>query len=386
MTDSGPRPEEHGTGRPPGGGPAGSPAGRTSPGAPELGTIIARSLLLAAALVVVLWFLYQVRWALLVLLVAIIGAVFLNAAVTALERRGVSRGLGTFTVLSGLLVSTGLIGWLVLPRLMREVPRFLEILPEVVTSLAQRVSEAFGESPEVERQLSMVVSWTLESIGGLWQHASTAAGTLLLGIVVFALMLFMLLDPRPLLSAYIRLLPERWRDPAARAFARSSQMVVGWVAANVIIGGIRGVAAFFFLEWMGVPGALLWGLLAAITALVPRVGFYIMVVPPVLVAAAESLEIAMWTAIFFIVFDELLGNFIVPRVQAETMELHPAYILGFTVLMAFSFGVAGVLIAAPVAGILKAHVQEFYFAASPEDPRTDDRVRAMLSRDAHRRR
>lgn len=353
-------------------------AGR--PLARELGPMVVRWLLLAAALVVVLWFLHEVRWALLLLLTAGIGAIFLNALVTLLERRGTSRRLGVVAVLGGFLAAAALVGWLVLPRLVREVPAFLETLPGVLTGAADEIAGAFGGSPQVERQLSMWADWVLETVGGLWQYASTALGAILGSIVVLALTLFMVLEPRPLLRGYLLLLPEDWREPAVRAFTRSSRMVVGWVAANVIIGGIRGLAAYFFLEWIGVPGALLWGLLAAVTALIPRVGFYIMVIPPVLVAAAQSLQIALWTAVFLIVFDELLGNFVVPRIQAETMELHPAYILGFTVLMAFSFGVLGVLIAAPVAGMLLAHVQEFHLRGRADDARTEERVDAMLGR------
>lgn len=79
----------------------------------------------------------------------------------------------------------------------------------------------------------------------------------LLTIVVMALVLYMLLDPAPLLGTYLRLMPEHLREPAARAFERFSEMIVGWGIASLIIGAIRGVAAYFFLQWIGVPGALL---------------------------------------------------------------------------------------------------------------------------------
>jgi putative permease len=345
----------------------------------ELSRVVTRFLLTAAALVALLWFLHEVRWGVLVLLVAAILAIFLNAPVTVLERRGLSRRLAVAVVILALLVGATLLGWLILPRLAREVPRFLDLLPQLVQELAERATQAAGESPELEHQISMVITWMLETIRGMWQYANTALQALVASIVIFALVLFMLLDPRPMLATYLQLLPEDRRVEAARAFARSAKMIVGWVAANVIVGGIRGVAAYLFLQFMGVPGALLWGVLSFVTALIPRVGFYIMTIPPVLVAAADSFQTALWTAIFFIVVDEILGNFVVPRIQAETMELHPAFILGMTVLMALAFGMVGVLIAAPVAGIIKAHVEEFHLARKPPDPRVEEQVDAMLS-------
>lgn len=337
-----------------------------------------RTLLWIAALVVAIWFLYHVRSGILLILVAMIVTAFLNAPVTALEKRGVGRPIAALILLMALLIVIAGLGWMIVPRLAREVPRFLELLPELATQLADRISDLAGESPELERQLEMLVAWLVDSIQGMWQYATTALEALIGGIIVVALVLFMLLNPRPILSAYIRLLPEPRREKATRAFVRASRMVVGWVSANVIVGGIRGVAAYFFLTFVGVPGALLWGVLSFVTALIPRLGFYLMTIPPVVVAAAQSFELAVWTAVFFIVFDEILGNFIAPRIYGETMELHPAYILGMTVLMALAFGVIGVLIAAPFAGIIKAHVDEFYLQHRPPTAATEALVDAML--------
>lgn len=360
--------------------PAGGVA-RTGPAglAEEVGRMVPRLLVGAATVIVLLWFLHQVRVGVLLLLLALILSVLLNAPTTALEKRGLTRGVATLIVMAALLLVAGLLSWFVLPRLVREIPRFIDILPQLAADLMERVSSVAGESPELERQLSMVVSWALEYLRGLWRYLSTALEALLGAIVVLALVLFMLLDPRPLLSAYVRLLPEGRRDGAVQAFRRSSEMVVGWVAANAIVGGIRGAAAYAFLIWVGVPGALLWAILSFATALIPRIGFYLMTIPPVMVAAAESFQTALWTALFFTVLDNLLGNFVVPRIQGETMELHPAYILAVTVLMALAFGVIGVLIAAPVAGTIKAHVDEFYLKDRPEDPTTRAQVDAMLA-------
>ena len=349
--------------------------------AAEVGLLVTKLLSGGAVVVVLLWFLFEVRRGVLLLLLALIVASVLNVPVTALERRKLSRRVATLVVLAGTLLAAGLLGWLILPRLATEVPRLLELLPELASELVERTGSLAGESPELQRQLSLVVGWALETVRGVWRYATTGLEALVGGIIVVALVLFMLLDPRPMLSTYLRFFPERRRDSAARAFARSSRMVAGWVTANVIVGGIRGIAAYFFLVWLGVPGALLWGVLSVVTALIPRVGFYLMTIPPVVVAAAISFEAALWTALFFIVMDEFLGNFVAPRIYGETMELHAAYILGMTVLLGLAFGLVGVLIAAPLAGIIKAYFDEFYLADRPEDDRSAARVEAMLRGD-----
>jgi predicted PurR-regulated permease PerM len=152
----------------------------------------------------------------------------------------------------------------------------------------------------------------------------------------------------------------------------------------VILGGIKATASFLFLTYMQVPGAILWSVLALFAALIPRLGFYLMAIPPVVVALSVDPLTALWVGLFYVVLSEILGNFVAPRVQAETMDLHPAYLLLMTLAMAVAFGVVGVLVASPVAGFLKVYFDEFYLARQPEDARMEERVEAMMDRDAER--
>lgn len=352
------------------------PAAGTSGGA--LFRTLAKALLLAAGLVVVVWFAYRIRQVLLLATLALILAMVLNAPVTWLERRRVSRGLATLLVfaLSALLVA--LLGWLIVPRLLAEVPTLLEQLPRLLRDLVERLAGVLGAHPEVDRQLSQLVAWLERGVGELWRLADALAAALLFGLFVVAMVLYLVADPRPLLRGYVLLMPPRLREPAARAACRASRMVVGWVVANALLGGIKATAAFLFLRFMGVPGAVVWSALALFSALIPRLGFYLMSVPPVIVALSLDPATALWTALFFWALSEILGNFVAPRVQGEIMELHAAYLLFMALAMAYAFGLLGVLVSAPVAGFLKVFYDEFYLARQPPDPELDARVERML--------
>lgn len=348
----------------------------------ELYRGLARAVLLAAGLVVLVWFLAEIRQALMVLLLAIIVAMALNAPITALERRKVPRGAAVALVFLAVFAVAGGLGWLVVPRLVREVPVFIEQIPGIVQGLADRVAAVFGDHPEVERQLSNVVDMILAAVGGLWRHALGIVGAALMALVIFGLVLFLVLEPRSLLAGYVRAMPPHLRAPATRAFARSSRMVVGWVGANVVLGSIKAVASFAFLTYMGVPGAVIWSFLSLFAALVPRLGFYVMSIPPVVMALSLDFMTALWVALFYWILSETLGAVVAPRIQGQAMDLHPAYILFMTIAMALAFGLVGVLIAAPAAGILKVYFDEFYLARKPADPRLEARVDAMLERRA----
>ncbi len=343
-------------------------------------TTLLRVLLMAFALVILLWFFYQIGTVLLASALALIMAIALNAPVEYLERRGVPRGAGTAISFMSVLVVLGLTGWLVVPRLAEQLPQLIDQVPVLIEALGNGIASLIGEQPEIERQLSRLLDWVLGLIEGLWRHTGAILTALVLSIFVVALVLYMVTNMRPILRWYIRSMPPHLREPAERAFSRASSMVIGWILASVFLGGIKTVAAFIFLTLMQIPGALIWSLIAFLGAFIPRVGFYFMTIPPVLVALSIGPMEALWTLLFYVVFSEFLGNFVAPRIFAETMKLNAVYVLIMTLALGYGFGLIGVLIATPVAGFFKAYYDEFYLVRQPEDPELERRVGVMLRR------
>jgi putative permease len=339
---------------------------------------LARVVLLAAGVVLLFWFLYEIRRAVLLFVFALILMMVLNAPVTWLERKKLSRGLATMVVFGVVLALAGSLGWLVVPRLAEEIPTLVEELPQVVQEQSQQLSEWLGGAPQIDRQLSQLVTWLERAVGEAWRILDVAAAAFLFLIVTVAMVLYMVSNPRPILQYYVRSMPPHLREPAVRAFRRSSTMVVGWILANVIMGSIKATAAFIFLNFMEVPGALIWSFLALFAALIPRIGFYLMSIPPVLVALTVSPTTALWTLLFFWALSEFLGNFVAPRVEGGIMELHAVYLLFMAVAMGMAFGLLGVLVASPVAGFIKVFYEEFYLNAQPADPDLDSHVEKMV--------
>ena len=343
---------------------------------------LARALLLAAGLVVGLWLLYRIRRVLLFFMLALVGALVLNVPVGLLERRGLPRPAATAVVALALAALAGGLGWLVLPRLVHEVPQFIDQLPALLGQIVARASDYLQGQPLLVRQLSRLADWVVQLLSQLWRYAGALVATLVLSIVLTAMTLFLVANPRPLLAGFLRAVPPHLREPAARAFARASAMVVGWVGANLVLGAIKATLTFLFLSWMGIGPVALWSVLAFFSSLLPAVGFYLMSIPPSILALAQSPLHALWTILFFWGMSEILGDFVAPHLWARTMRLHPVFLLFMVLAMAVTFGAAGVLIAIPAGGFLKAFFDELYLFRQPEDPQLDRRIDAILARKA----
>ena len=358
-----------------------------NPNGTDLFRTLARAIYLAAAVLVLLWLLHRIQGVLLFFMLALVLAVAMNAPVTWLERRRVPRVAATLAVSVLALGLVGLLGWLVIPRLAREVTVLVRSLPELATRLSGRVSHLLRDYPELERQVALdqaasrLFPWLMGIAEGVWRYSFSLVAVLLLLLLLVSIVIYTVADPRPLLAGYVAALPPHLRAPATRAFVRASRTTVGWMAANLILGTLKAVPVFLFLRFMDIPGALVWAVLGFFSQAVPRIGFYFMAIPPTLVALSVDPLRAGWVVLFLWGLSEVLGNFVAPRVHASTMDMHPVFLLFVMLAMGAAFGVVGVLIATPVAGFVKAYYAEFYLARIPPDPRLEERVDAMLRRE-----
>jgi predicted PurR-regulated permease PerM len=113
---------------------------------------------------------------------------------------------------------------------------------------------------------------------------------------------------------------------------------------------------------MGIPGVWVWAALTLFAEMIPKLGFYIMAVPPTLVALSIHPMTALWVLIFYIAFDEISGDLLMPKIRASTMNLHPVSTLFVMLAMASAFGLTGALIATPLTAFIKAYYETFILA------------------------
>lgn len=149
--------------------------------------------------------------------------------------------------------------------------------------------------------------------------------------------------------------------------------------SNVAAGALRAVIVWIFLYFMGIPGVWVWAAVTFFAELIPKIGFYIMAVPPILIAFSISPLTALWLAVFYLALDEIIGDFIIPRIRSKTMKIHPAFILIMIIVMSTAFGIIGAFIATPFTAFIKAYYEVFY-QKEVEKEKHDKNIELMLYR------
>jgi len=344
---------------------------------------LSRLVYLAAGLFVAIWFLHEIIDVILLLFFAIVITIVLNAPVTWLQKKNMSRTAASLLVFFGVLAVFALIGWMVIPKIVTQVKLLLIQLPDYLDRLNERVSgwigEHGGDNGNVSPSVTPVTDQLTPFINSIGQYTLGIFKNVLLVIFFFCLVIYMLINPQPLLEMYLSCFPEDKRDKASEAFSSASVMTIGWMWSNVLAGALRATIVWFFLYFMDIPGVWVWAGVTFFAELIPKIGFYIMAVPPILIAFSISPTTALWVAIFYIVLDEIIGDFVIPRIRSKTMKIHPVSILVMLLAMTAAFGILGAFIATPLAAFIKAFY-EVFLQKGLHPEKTNQQIGRMLYR------
>jgi predicted PurR-regulated permease PerM len=128
-----------------------------------------------------------------------------------------------------------------------------------------------------------------------------------------------------------------------------SAYIRGQFVLMLFVGGLATVALLI----IGVPYALILGLIAGIFEALPVVGPILGAIPAVLVALLSSPISAVYVAAAFFAIQQIENLLLVPRISGKSVKLHPAVVMVVLVLGNQLAGFAGMLLAVPTAAIIR---------------------------------
>lgn len=319
--------------------------------------------LLAAAAAGVAALLLAVRPVTIPFLLAVALAYLLAPAVGALEARGLSRPLAILAVYLGLGLAAAALILQVLPGALREWQRLARDLPAygaqaraALDALQARFRDA-GLPQGLRAGLDQTLARLQQRADGLM---ATAVGNLLLylewlGYLALApiLAFYLLRDLEAFKAAFARLLPDRWRGPVLGLLRDIDGVLAGFVRGQVLLAAAVGTLAGLACHLLGLRFAFLLGLWAALTEMIPYVGPLLGAVPAVVVALAQSPVRALQVAAAFALIQQLENAVLGPRLLGAHVGLHPLVVLLAVLAGGYLFGVPGLVLAVPAAGVAR---------------------------------
>ncbi|CAA9452969.1 MAG: hypothetical protein AVDCRST_MAG80-2506 [uncultured Rubrobacteraceae bacterium] len=351
---------------------------------------------LTLAFLLGVYFVYPIRVVVLVFLLTLLLSTIMSAPVNYLAHRGIPRVWGTLAVFVGLLLGLQVVvEFAIAPlvdqtqRLLADFPTLLAEVRNLVNRLEQTTRLDFAEPLYAERLLEEAQ----DRVSGLSVETVASAGysvanIVYLVVVILLTSVYAVLQPAPLVRGFIALFPadrrQQVREMLKKMYWNVQRWLLGQFTDKMIVGLLIGLGLWL----IGIPFALLLGILTGLLGLIPYVGIVVSLVPPVLLALASNPTDVLWVAAVYFLVLQLEADLIYPVVMSRAVSLHPAAIIFGLFVMSVFFGFVGLLLAVPLVAALQVMLRELWTARmdqlgidpNPPPEKEEEPARPKISR------
>jgi len=360
----------------------GSPA-RFAPLSPRVAVLIGAAIVLG----LLLW---MARDSVRPFIIGLLLVYLLDIPVRRLVRRGIRRSLAILIVYIVAVIAIVAFLAVTLTPLINEVFRFVEDFPRLADQLNSRIKDLSDYYAHLALPAGLR-DWIDSVIAGLRTGKPgagfdfafllplvTGAGGLLgaiFGYVILPIWVFYLAkDQARLVDAFDRSLPDAWKFDTW-VLLRSVERTFGqWVRAQVILGFAVGIFTFIglvFLSYTVDPifgrYAILLSVIAGVLELVPVIGPIIAAIPALLIAATAGIESVIAALVLYTLVQQVENNFLVPKIQGDATDLHPAAVIFAIIIGGALAGLLGAILALPVAAAFRDVVRYLFRRLSPDE-------------------
>jgi predicted PurR-regulated permease PerM len=201
----------------------------------------------------------------------------------------------------------------------------------------------------------------------------TVFGTIsfIIGLVVIPFWLFYILqDESQVKQGAMRAIPHQLRDDVRCMASLIDDVLSAYIRGQFLLVLFVGGMATLSLVIIGVPFALVLGLIAGILEVLPYVGPILGAIPAVLVALLANPVSAIWVALAFFLIQQVENLVLVPRIAGQSVKLHPALVMVVLIVGNELAGFVGMLVAVPVSAIIRDIFKYLYlrFLDEPLSP------------------
>jgi len=293
----------------------------------------------------------------------VLGAILLHDVSRRLERRfGFGRTVSLAIVVAALLSALGLTAWLAAPEIARQLGDLASAIPQALDRLRNEAArhpllrDAIAGLPPTEQLMTRLTRY-LSQVGLVFTGVIGAVGNTL--IILFVAIYFAA-QPRLYIDGALVLVPRRKRERMREVVSELGRTLGQWLTAKALTMLIVGVATAAGLALLGMPLALVLGLLAGLLDFIPYLGPIVAGVPAVLIAFAESPALALQVAALFLGVQLVEGYLLMPIVERRAVSLPPALTIMMQVLLGSLFGLGGVALATPLTVVVAVLVTMLY--------------------------
>ncbi len=325
-------------------------------------------LLILAALFALL---YYLRAVLVPFFIALLLAYLLDPLVLRVQRLVKNRVAAVSTTL--LLMTLVLVGFmlLIVPMIVNEVHHFTSLMAEKLPLWKAHVEhipwihDALVQAGTVDVQRFLtgenLSKLAQRALPGFWQGMNNLFGWMLglVGVLTTAIyLIFILIDEEDVKANWEKWIPPKYRAPVAELAADLADAMNVYFRGQLKIALLLCVVYIIGFSIVGLPLAIVLGLLAGLLSLIPYFAL-LSVLPVILSAGLLALDRGgsfwppmMGALVVYAVAQTLEGFVLTPWIQGKNTGLRPEYILLALSVWGALLGITGMIIALPLTTVI----------------------------------
>lgn len=316
--------------------------------------------LIVTGLALLVW---RISYALLLAFISILLAVLFRGAAELVSR--VTRIPPRWSLLIVgvlLIVLLGLFVWLAGPPISEQVTQLTAALPDSFQQLRQMLSRTEWGRSALESLSSgeLSLSRGFDLISRVTGYAMTVFDVTAAIILIIFTTIFFSINPQVYIEGALSLVPRNRTDRFRQVIGKTAHTLRFWLLGQLAAMAAVGLLAGFGLWLIGVPQAMLLGLIAGVLEFVPFIGPVVAAIPGILLALSQGWTTALWAVLLYIVVSQIEGHLITPLVQKQAVHLPPALVILAVVALGLLFGFIGVIIATPLTAVIMVWIKMLY--------------------------
>ena len=310
---------------------------------------------------IILWFLYEIREILLIVVTAVIFSMALAPGKKFFARFKIPEPIAVVILYAVAFLILSYFLYSLFPIVIQQYQVFLETLPSVIDLIKNATSgtvlegiittqsiEALANSPQ---QITETVQKLLKATGtGIF---SLFGG--LVNLTLFFLLTFLFaVNPKSLDDFLFVMTPKKYRGYIEDLWHRVQVKMSHWFQGQMLLMIIIGVLTYLALIILNVPNALFLSVFAGIMEIIPIFGPIFGAIPAILMAwTTGNFTVVLVVIAVFIIIQQIENNLIYPLVVSKVVGISSTLIILAAVIGGSIAGFVGVVIAVPLAGIIQ---------------------------------
>lgn len=299
---------------------------------------------------------------------AIILAYALNPLVNYIEKKGIKRIWSVFIIYFAIGLIISLFSITLFPKITCEIKKLLRDLPQIINKIYNYIYSKYIKYNNNMKNLPNGLNGIKEGFDFngdnieniIIQIISTITSSLLyilskiVSIILIPILTFYLLnDANKLKNIGISIIPKFCRQEVINIATDIDRVLSAFIRGQLIVAAIVGLLTTLSLLVLNVEFAILVGIIAGIADIIPYFGPVVGIVPALFFASLGGINKLLWVLLVFIIIQQIESGIIAPKIIGENVGIHPVLVILSLVVAGKFFGILGLLIAVPIASIIK---------------------------------